>query len=113
MRWPVRVLVAGLSLGFALPALAEDPPPAPTPAQDIRDAGREIGHATRDAATDIGHATRDTTRRIGHATRDTTRKIGHASRDAAVETGHAARDGAHAAKDAVTGAPAPQDPPQK
>ncbi|MBD0788700.1 hypothetical protein HUO09_20320 [Vibrio sp. Y2-5] len=37
---------------------------------DLKQAGKEVGHATRDAATAIGHATRDTTKAIGHASRD-------------------------------------------
>ncbi|MFV0446855.1 MAG: hypothetical protein ACK5MF_00040 [Vibrio sp.] len=37
---------------------------------ELKQAGRDVGHATRDAATAIGHATRDTTKAIGHASRD-------------------------------------------
>lgn len=37
---------------------------------DLKQAGKDVGHATRDAATAIGHATRDTTKAIGHASRD-------------------------------------------
>ncbi|MFV0450547.1 MAG: hypothetical protein ACK5MF_19265 [Vibrio sp.] len=52
---------------------------------ELKQAGKDVGHATRDAATAIGHATRDTTKAIGHATRDTTKAIGHASRDAVTD----------------------------
>lgn len=98
----------GLLCCSAVPALAQDNSPA-TPIEDLKQAGREIGHATRDAAKDVGHATRDTTRAIGHASRKTAKKVGHATRDAATETGHAARDGAHEVKDAVTGDDKPAD----
>lgn len=37
---------------------------------ELKQAGKDIGHATRDATTAIGHATRDTTKAIGHASRD-------------------------------------------
>ncbi|MGY2574127.1 hypothetical protein [Vibrio sp. C8] len=37
---------------------------------EMKQAGKEIGHATRDATTAVGHATRDTTKAIGHASRD-------------------------------------------
>lgn len=37
---------------------------------EMKQAGKEVGHATRDATTAIGHATRDTTKAIGHASRD-------------------------------------------
>ncbi len=42
---------------------------------ELKQAGKEIGHATRDATTVIGHATRDTTRAIGHASRDAVTSI--------------------------------------
>ena len=35
---------------------------------EIKEAGRDIGHATRDAATAIGHGTRDAAKEIGHGT---------------------------------------------
>src|SRR3546814_18400033 len=76
------LLALSLICCAAVPAFALDNPPS-TPIEDLKQAGREIGHATRDAAKDVGHATRDTTRAIGHATRDTSRKVGHATRDAA------------------------------
>ncbi len=42
---------------------------------ELKQAGKEVGHATRDAATAIGHATRDTTKAIGHASRDAVTNI--------------------------------------
>ncbi len=42
---------------------------------EMKQAGKEIGHATRDATTAIGHATRDTTKAIGHASRDAVTSI--------------------------------------
>jgi len=42
---------------------------------ELKQAGKEVGHATRDAATAIGHATRDTTKAIGHASRDAVNSI--------------------------------------
>ncbi len=42
---------------------------------ELKQAGKEVGHATRDATTAIGHATRDTTRAIGHASRDAVTSI--------------------------------------
>lgn len=107
MRRPLFAL--SLLCCAAVPAFAQGDP-APTPVEDLKQAGRAIGHATRDAAKDIGHATRDTTRAIGHASRRTAKKVGHATHEAATQAGHAARDGAHDVKDAVTGddRPVPQ-----
>ncbi|WP_165309974.1 hypothetical protein [Vibrio ziniensis] len=42
---------------------------------ELKQAGKEVGHATRDATTAIGHATRDTTKAIGHASRDAVTNI--------------------------------------
>src|SRR3546814_16209331 len=94
------LLALSLICCAAVPAFALDNPPS-TPIEDLKQAGREIGHATRDAAKDVGHATRDTTRAIGHATRDTSRKVGHATPAAANQTGHAARHGPHSVKTPV------------
>ncbi len=42
---------------------------------ELKQAGKDVGHATRDATTAIGHATRDTTKAIGHASRDAVTSI--------------------------------------
>ncbi len=42
---------------------------------EMKQAGKDVGHATRDATTAIGHATRDTTKAIGHATRDAVKSV--------------------------------------
>ncbi|MFG0770244.1 hypothetical protein ACF8PD_00145 [Vibrio plantisponsor] len=54
-----NLLICSLTATFALLGCAE-----------MKQAGKEIGHATRDATTAVGHATRDTTKAIGHASRD-------------------------------------------
>lgn len=86
---PIRRHLFALSLlcGFAVPALADGSAQA-TPIEELKRAGREIGHATRDTA----------------------RKAGHATREAAQQTGHAARAGANDVKNAVTGDDKPADP---
>lgn len=43
---------------------------------ELKQSGREIGHATRDATRAIGHTTRDVTREIGHGTRDAVKGVG-------------------------------------
>jgi hypothetical protein len=43
---------------------------------EVKQSGRDIGHATRDATRAIGHATRDITRDIGHGTRDIVKDVG-------------------------------------
>src|SRR3546814_19115406 len=60
------LLALSLICCAAVPAFALDNPPS-TPIEDLKQAGREIGHATRDAAKDVGHATRDTTRASGRS----------------------------------------------
>lgn len=47
---------------------------------EIKQAGRDIGHATRDATKAIGHGTRDATRAIGHGTRDAVKEVGEGSK---------------------------------
>ena len=41
----------------------------------LKETGRDIGHATKEATTEIGHATRDATRAIGHASRDAVKSV--------------------------------------
>src|SRR3546814_15489990 len=96
------LLALSLICCAAVPAFALDNPPS-TPIEDLKQAGREIGHATRDAAKDVGHATRDTTRAIGHATRDTSRQVGHATRDAAKQAGHRSEKSRAGTKGVSTG----------
>lgn len=43
---------------------------------EMKQAGRDIGHATRDVTRAIGHGTRDVTRDIGHGTRDAVKAVG-------------------------------------
>jgi len=54
---------------------------------EMKQAGRDIGHATRDVTKKIGHGTRDVTRKIGHGTRDAVKTVGHGTRDAVKEVG--------------------------
>lgn len=42
----------------------------------LKEAGKDVGHATREVTTEIGHATKDVTTKIGHASRDTVKAIG-------------------------------------
>ncbi len=43
---------------------------------EVKQAGRDVGHATRDATREIGHATRDATKAVGHGTRDAVKEVG-------------------------------------
>lgn len=47
---------------------------------EMKQAGKDIGHATRDVTRTIGHGTRDVTRDIGHGTRDAVKAIGAEAR---------------------------------
>ncbi|MCE9678057.1 hypothetical protein LZP69_02465 [Shewanella sp. AS1] len=42
---------------------------------EMKQTGRDIGHATKEATTDIGHATRDATKAVGHASRDAAKSV--------------------------------------
>ena len=41
----------------------------------LKDAGKDVGHATKDATTKIGHASRDTVKTIGKETKDAVNDI--------------------------------------
>lgn len=43
---------------------------------EVKQSGREVGHATRDATKAIGHGTRNITREIGHSTRNVVKAVG-------------------------------------
>ncbi len=43
---------------------------------EVKQSGREVGHATRDATRAIGHGTRAITREIGHSTRNVVKSVG-------------------------------------
>ncbi|MDF0532810.1 hypothetical protein KDN34_04385 [Shewanella yunxiaonensis] len=42
---------------------------------ELKQTGKDIGHATRDVTKEIGHTTRDVTKDIGHASRDAVNSV--------------------------------------
>ncbi|MCG9696041.1 hypothetical protein [Shewanella sp. Isolate11] len=60
----MKILIAAFTLVIAITGCAE-----------MKEAGRDIGHATKEVTTDIGHATRDATKSVGHASRDAAKSV--------------------------------------
>ncbi|MCL1074126.1 hypothetical protein [Shewanella dokdonensis] len=46
-----------------------------TACAELKQTGKDIGHATRDVTTEIGHTARDVTRDVGHASRDAVKSV--------------------------------------